>query len=144
FQRATSRGSVVGSAGRVADLRRTIKDVKAGWRNAPGIMVADDFDGLPAEVRKQARADGAKPDEIVAAWHDGSVWLVANHPQFTTRSGIENAIFDEAWGYYGMRLLFGMNTLRPLNHMSSAMVGTPGILRYARKHGIDLAAHLKG
>lgn len=146
FQRlARLAGSAPARPARTVEELDAIADrIRAGWRNAPAIRAVRRFDDLPAALRQKAAKEGVDGKEVSAAWHDGTVWLVADHPALATEAGVERAIFHEVWGHYGLRALFGKDVRRALTRMATAMGGIPGIMRYARRNGIDLEPYRKG
>lgn len=144
FQRRTRDSVTIPVAGKKADLDAIIKVTRRAWRGAPEIVAVDGFADLPPTQQKKARKEGSDGSDIVAAWHDGKAWLVRSHPALATRQGIEEALFHEVWGHYGLRMVFGKDTMRALTRMATAMGGIPGILRYAKKYDIDLSTYVKG
>ncbi len=133
FQRRAA-GSVVAPRRRFskAELDAIIKITTGAWRSAPPIVPVNDFAALPPKLQQDAFEQGSDGSDIMAAWHEGTACLVRSHKSLWTRRGVEEALFHEIWGHYGLRALFGKDTRRALTRMAKAMGGTPGIRRYAR------------
>lgn len=142
--RFARRGAHDSAPAREVDLDAVVERTTAGWKNAPGVESVESFGELPTALREHARKQGSDGSDVVAAWHDGTLWLVKDHPDLGTATGIERAIFHEAWGHHGVRLVFGKNTPAALERFAAGMGGLDGIRRYAGKYGIDLSAYEDG
>lgn len=143
FLSRSTRAESVPTA-REVDLDAVVERTTAGWKNAPRVEAVESFGELPEALKAEAREQGSDGSDVVAAWHDGRLWLVRNHPDLATELGIERAIFHESWGHQGLRLVFGKDLPAALERIATGMGGIDGIRHYAKKHGIDLTAYEDG
>ncbi len=143
FLSRSTRAESVPTASEV-DLDAVVERTTAGWKNAPRVEAVESFGELPQALQAEAREQGSDGSDVVAAWHDGRLWLVRSHPDLATELGIERAIFHESWGHQGMRLVFGKDLPAALERIATGMGGIDGIRRYAKKHGIDLSVYESG
>jgi hypothetical protein len=115
-----------------------------GWKARPRIQVMASPDTLPADVRRVAEEQGVRPEEIAAVWHNGTVLLVASHPDLRTREGVQRAIFHEVWGHHGLALVLGDDLKPALARFAQDVGGVAGLMRLAKRYKVDLSDYAAG
>jgi hypothetical protein len=116
------------------ELDAVVNRISAAWRNAPDIVTVPRFDGLPLAIREAAYQQGAKPTEIHAVYHQKKVYLVAN--QFSSAKEVEQALFHEVLGHYGMRQLLGDKFQQSMNDLYQQIGGKKGFEQLLAQYGL--------
>lgn len=100
----------------------------------PKTVVAATFSDLPAEVQREVRDEqGAGENETKGVFHKGTLYLVAaNH---STPNDLQETIFHELVGHYGMRQLLGKDVTQQMNKFFISLGGIDGLDSIAKKHG---------
>ncbi|QNK68448.1 PLxRFG domain-containing protein [Variovorax sp. PAMC26660] len=109
FARSKVEFSPAARAQSIAAVERTADAVKAGWANAPGVIVAFDMNDpvVPESARRadlKQRSGGARgaPEGF---YHRGKVYLMAS--RLNTPADAARVLFHEALGHHGLRGAFG-------------------------------------
>lgn len=132
-----SRGLDAGKAAIGIDVNEAssvLDGILSTLKLKPKTVVAATFSDLPAEVQREVRDEqGAGENETKGVFHKGTLYLVAgNH---STLSDLQETIFHELVGHYGMRQLLGKDVTQQMNKFFISLGGIDGLDRIAKKHG---------
>lgn len=116
-----------------------VESIVFDWEGAPEIVVAATERDLPQVIIdeiEEANASG----ETRGVYFDGTAYVVAENVH--SRSEVEEAVFHEVLGHYGIRKLFGRNTGIALNSLYRQLGGEAGVIKMAKQFDIDLKPYL--
>lgn len=105
------------------------------------VKVVQSETDLPSRMVEQIERDGAEGS--VKGLYDpetDQVYIVADKVQ--TKELAERVIFHELVGHHGLRRLFGDSLNTELVSIRSMLGGKSGVLKLARKMGVDLGAYV--
>lgn len=126
-----------GSGMAVADVERAVNRIRAGWKNAPEIIVVDNMSD--SRIRKAVRdendrqlSQGAEgqPEGFYDA---GKVYIVAS--ELNGEADIVRVLFHETLGHGGLRGLYGAGLGKILDEV--ALLRNKDILDKAKQYGLD-------
>jgi N12 class adenine-specific DNA methylase len=136
---AARKGAAITSA----KANEIIDRITASWsKGRDNIVLVESFDDLPSAIKSQAKEYGAGRNEINGVFHEGKIYLVREN--LMSALEVEEAIFHEGYGHYGIRKLLGENVGRELMRLFYAIGGARGFNEIAQKNGIDLKAYAEG
>lgn len=116
-----------------ADAEKVISGITDDWvTGSRDVILVDSFDALPPEIKQEAEAQGAE-GEVNGVFHNDKLYLVLD--QHRSVAELEETIFHEAYGHYGLRKLFGRNLERQLSALYNAIGGKSGLQKYGDRHG---------
>ncbi|MDO5288544.1 MAG: PLxRFG domain-containing protein [Pseudomonadota bacterium] len=124
---------------RVAQVQERVNAITANWANAPEVVVVHDMQD--AKVPKAARdADAAQKSqggtgEPLGFFHDGKVYIIAS--QTPTTAAVQQVLFHEALGHYGLQGVFGERMHSILNRV--ALARREQVKAKARQYGLDFS-----
>lgn len=121
----------------------------AGIKGGFDVQVISSFDGLPAEIQKDATYQDDKGNtqnyDVSAVWHKGTLYVVAdqvygdNEKQLTTFDAYEEMLAHEIIGHFGVQQIFGQEYKSKLQQLYNALGELEGIRKIASKNGVDMA-----
>lgn len=121
----------------------------AGIKGGFDVQVISSFDGLPAEIQKDATYQDDKGNtqnyDVSAVWHKGTLYVVAdqvygdNEKQLTTFDAYEEMLAHEIIGHFGVQQIFGQEYKTKLQQLYNALGELEGIRKIASKNGVDMA-----
>ncbi|WP_227567041.1 PLxRFG domain-containing protein [Acinetobacter bereziniae] len=121
----------------------------AGIKGGFNVQVISSFDGLPAEIQKDATYQDDKGNtqnyDVSAVWHDGTLYVVADQvygdstKQLTTFDAYEEMLAHEIIGHFGIQQLFGQEYKSKLQQLYNALGKLDGIRKIASNNGVDMA-----
>lgn len=121
----------------------------AGIKGDFNVQVISSFDGLPAEIQKDATYQDDKGNtqnyDVSAVWHDGTLYVVADQvygdstKQLTTFDAYEEMLAHEIIGHFGIQQLFGQEYKSKLQQLYNALGKLDGIRKIASNNGVDMA-----
>ena len=120
YQRAAQTGRT--EAMTVPKVQGIVANIKAGWRNAPNVVVVDSLSGpeVPERVRQAEQAavlGGAGVGRGVILGE--TIYLAAG--ALHTEAMVSETLFHEALGHYGLRGMFGGELDTILGQLSAAL-----------------------
>lgn len=120
-----------------------------GIKGGFNVQVISSFDGLPAEIQKDATYQDDKGNtqnyDVSAVWHDGTLYVVADQvygdstKQLTTFDAYEEMLAHEIIGHFGIQQLFGQEYKTKLQQLYNALGKLDGIRKIASNNGVDMA-----
>lgn len=128
----------------VPTAKSTIARLTATLVTKPSTSVVQSFNDLPSEVQEQARNQDADERNTKGMFHNGTLYVVAgNH---STMEDLEQTIFHELYGHFGMRQLLGPNFIQKMNGIFASMGGIEGMSLIAQKAGFgpQYAEYIRG
>lgn len=133
-----NRGQGKSTEQRVAWVEGEVNRIKAGWKNAPEIIVASSMSDtkIPEAVRSHDEAmmsQGAE-GEPVAFIFGGKVYVIAG--QMKTSDDIATAVFHEALGHAGLNGVFG-EALKPILRQVMNL-RSKDVAAKAKEYGLDV------
>ncbi|WP_336034694.1 PLxRFG domain-containing protein [Acinetobacter bereziniae] len=121
----------------------------AGIKGGFNVQVISSFDGLPAEIQKDATYQDDKGNtqnyDVSAVWHDGTLYVVADQvygdstKQLTTFDAYEEMLAHEIIGHFGIQQIFGQEYKTKLQQLYNALGKLDGIRKIASNNGVDMA-----
>lgn len=122
-----------------AKVQSIVDLIKARWKNAPTVVVADNIDdaAVPAALKKADDEAKARGDSGVAAgvFYGGKVYIFAD--QMKSAAETVKTLLHEALGHYGLRGTFG-EKLTPILDMVLKQ-HKDKVLEVADKYKLDLS-----
>ncbi|MBI2276330.1 MAG: hypothetical protein HYU74_03145 [Dechloromonas sp.] len=115
----------------VATVSRIVAELGFSAKSA----VVEGFDDLPQSVQDDARNQGADEDGVKGLYHDGVLYVV--HRNVSSIADIEETVFHEALGHYGLRKLLGPAFIQKTNALFASLGGIEGLSAIARRRGFD-------
>lgn len=112
--------------------------VKAIGRNT-NISVVTTFADLPETIKQSAAQAGVLPKEFRGVINGKHV-IFLTQDTHSSIDEIQQTIFDELYGHYGMRSLFGREMYEKLNSLYFK-VGRNNLLALAKKHNVDIDSY---
>lgn len=117
-----------------------IDGIKSNWKHGLFIVKAvSTIDDLPSDLRNRIKADGKGNENVRALVYGSSIYI--NASQMKSAQDVERAVFHEAYGHLGLRVLFGENFRAALGRLYLAVGGEKGLLALAKKNNIDLSRY---
>ena len=120
----------------VANVERAAAAIKAGWKNAPDVVVIAGMqdEKVPEAVR---RADAAQRSQGAQGqpegfFYNGKVYLVAT--ELPMVRDVARVMFHETLGHFGLRGVFGDALNKQLNLL--ALNRRADVIRQAREYGL--------
>lgn len=120
----------------------------AGIKGGFDVQVISSFNGLPAEIQKDATYQDDKGNtqnyDVSAVWHKGTLYVVAdqvygnNEKQLTTFDAYEEMLAHEIIGHFGVQQIFGQEYKTKLQQLYNALGELEGIRKIASKNGVDM------
>ncbi|ELW85699.1 MULTISPECIES: PLxRFG domain-containing protein [Acinetobacter] len=120
-----------------------------GIKGGFNVQVISSFDGLPAEIQKDATYQDDKGNtqnyDVSAVWHDGTLYVVADQvygdskKQLTTFDAYEEMLAHEIIGHFGIQQIFGQEYKSKLQQLYNALGKLDGIRKIASNNGVDMA-----
>ncbi len=95
-------------------VEKYVRDLMAGWVNAPETKVVQSITELPDYMQEQIRADGVNPKGAFDPRTE-TVYVVADN--IVGRTDLIMTVAHEAIGHYGLRSVLGGNYSRVLNNL---------------------------
>lgn len=125
--------------------RITIKGIGS---RAFNVQVISSFDGLPAEIQKDATYQDENGNtqnyDVSGVWHNGTLYVVADQvygdsgKQLTTFDAYEELLVHEIIGHFGIQQIFGKQYKTKLQQLFNALGGIDGIRKIAKDNGVDM------
>lgn len=110
-------------------LSEEVKRISASWKGGPRITVAQDVDGLPAEIQESLRSQNATGNVRALYMPDtGDVYLVA--ARLPTLDDAQQALFHEVMGHHGLRQVLGPKAYA--EQMERLRLSNPALAQEAR------------
>jgi hypothetical protein len=132
-----------GAAVTSAKANEVIDRITASWsKGRDNIFLVDTFDELPLAITMQAEEYGAKKTEVRGVYHFGKIYLVREN--LKSELDVEETLFHEGYGHYGIRELMGKELPRELRRLFYAIGGSRGFNQIAKENGIDLKPYAQG
>lgn len=117
------------------DAEAVVARITSDWVTGDrDVILVDSFDALPTDIKEEAEKQGAA-NQINGVFHNDKLYLVRD--MHKNEQALEETIFHEAFGHYGLRKLFGKVLDAKLNELYLAIGGEKGIARFGEKHGFD-------
>lgn len=119
-------------------VQKTVKAIRANWKNAPEIIVVDDMND-PA-IRKAVREENDRQLSQGAAgqpegfFDAGKVYIVAS--EMNSAADVVRVMFHETLGHYGLRGTFGKELSAILDRV--ALLRKADMTKKAKQYGLDL------
>lgn len=115
----------------VSDVEQQVERIQSKWGNAPPVIVAADYNGLPINLITQAQREGAR-----GVFYNGKVYLVAHN--LSSPEEVQFTLVHEAVGHYGLRSVLGDAYEATLTALADANEGlAEEAARLQEKHGLD-------
>ncbi|WP_234623645.1 PLxRFG domain-containing protein [Acinetobacter guillouiae] len=121
----------------------------AGIKGGFDVQVISSFNGLPAEIQKDATYKDDKGNtqnyDVSAVWHDGTLYVVADQvygdstKQLTTFDAYEEMLAHEIIGHFGIQQIFGQEYKTKLQQLYNALGKLDGIRKIASNNSVDMA-----
>lgn len=109
------------------------------YPSAPEIILAESFYQLPADVQRDAIAQGSGPFKAKGAIKNGKVYvLIQNHHSM---ADMEATVFHEVLGHAGIRKLLGPKFSQELNKLFIGLGGYSGLERIMAARGMAAQFH---
>jgi hypothetical protein len=104
FRTATTSGPGM----QVSAVRRLVERITGEWENVPNIVLAEEFDSLPDNIKQQAIADGVQ-DTFPGVYDPvtNTTYLVAD--RLHTGEDVIATIAHEISGHFGLRSIMGQD-----------------------------------
>lgn len=118
------------------EVEQIVDEMTAKWQNRPDIRVLDSMSEAPPVVLKQYLAQRSQGTHSrVHGFHlRGTVYIVAD--EMTSRENVQEVLFHEALGHYGMRELFG-DMLKPM--LADVLLGQRAqVIAKAKAYGLNM------
>ena len=116
-----------------------IEAIKARWKNAPEVVVAESINdpAVPTELQEADREAVARGATGIPAgvFHKGKVYIFAD--QMTSTQDVVEALLHEALGHYGLRGVFGKGLKPVLEQVARDFPNEMQAL--AEKYGLDFS-----
>lgn len=142
---SNKRAVVAGSGALVSKVEadKVIGNVTRRWRNRDMVSLVDSASDLPSAITDYAKKQGYSSKSIEGVMHNETIYIVRENMK--SAADIEQVIFHEAYGHYGVRLLLGKGGIkRELGRLYFAIGGAKGFNDLAKKHNIDLSHYVEG
>ncbi len=135
---------------RIDQVNAVIGRIRKRWKNPyieiKAVKSIDDFPEGPREqILNHNKENINNTVNAKALFHNGTIFINASAVRDV--SDIEQAIFHEVHGHYGIRALFGKDTGTAMGRLYLAIGGEKGIRETARRFKVDLSKYegiLKG
>jgi hypothetical protein len=121
-----------------ASVQKTVKAIRANWKNAPEIIVVDDMNdqAIRTAVREEndrqlSQGAAGQPEGFFDA---GKVYIVAS--EMNSAADVVRVMFHETLGHYGLRGTFGKELEAILDRL--AMLRKADMAKKAKQYGLDL------
>lgn len=122
---------------------KVIRRVTRKWKSgSDDVVLLDSFDDLPSMIVRQAEEYEADKKKVKGVFHFGKIYLVREN--LHSIRDLEETLFHEGYGHYGLRQLMGKEVNRELNRLFMAIGGLKGFNEIARKNRVDLSDYAKG
>lgn len=110
FRTATTSGPGM----QVSAVRRLIERITGEWKNVPNIVLAEEFDSLPENIKQQAIQDGVQ-DTFPGVYDPdtNTTYLVAD--RLHTAEDVIATVAHEIAGHFGLRSIMGSDFPRVMN-----------------------------
>ncbi len=102
------------------------------------IKVVQSFNNLPQSLQDTVTKDGAESD-LRGLFSDDKVYLIAD--RLSDERSVEEVLFHEAYGHFGLSQLFGKELTSKLNLLYIAIGGKKGLNALAKKYDVDLSLY---
>lgn len=86
-----------------AKAKEVIARIQRAWKNAPEIVLVENYGGLPAALRTQMEADNAT--DAKGAFWDGRVYVISDNA--TSPSDLMTTVLHEVTGHFGLHGVLG-------------------------------------
>lgn len=125
------------------EANKVINRITRRWADGAAVVdVRDSFEDLPPMIIRQAEEYGARPDQVKGVFHFGKIYIVRDN--IHSVRDLEETLFHEGYGHYGLRQLLGKEVDRELNRLFFAIGSLTGFNKIARENGIDLRPYTRG
>lgn len=120
-----------------------IDRITESWADGrDNLELVESFSDLPEAIKRDAYRQGAKENEINGVFYKDKLYLVReNH--FSAQE-IEETVFHEGYGHYGLKKLFGEDVRKKMGELYLSIGGSKGFNRIANENNIDLTHYAKG
>lgn len=109
------------------------------YPSAPEIILAENFSQLPADVQRDAIAQGSGPFKAKGAMKNGKIYVLRrNHHSM---ADMEATVFHEVLGHAGTRKLLGPKFSQELNKLFIGLGGYSGLEKIMAARGMSAQFH---
>ncbi len=126
-----------------AEAEKVVNKVTFSWAGGKkNVVLVDTFDDLPSKVKADFKEQNIGDGDVNGAFDGGKIYLVRD--VHDTVESLEQTIFHESYGHYGLKSLFGKGIQKKMLAVYLAIGGSKGLVRYAEKHNYELSSYAKG
>lgn len=121
-----------------------LSSITSALRITPKTYVVDRFDQLPSEVQESTKDQDADERNTKGVFHKGVLYIVAgNH---STLADLEETIFHELIGHFGMRQLLGPQFIQKMNAIFVNLGSVEGLSKIAEENGFgaEFGEYIRG
>lgn len=109
------------------------------YPSAPEIILAESFYQLPADVQRDAIAQGSGPFKAKGAIKNGKIYVLRRNHQ--SMADMEATVFHEVLGHAGTRKLLGPKFSQELNKLFIGLGGYSGLEKIMAARGMSAQFH---
>lgn len=109
------------------------------YPSAPEIILADSFYQLPADVQRDAIAQGSGPFKAKGAIKNGKIYVLRRNHR--SMADMEATVFHEVLGHAGIRKLLGPKFAQELNKLFIGLGGYSGLEKIMAARGMSAQFH---